>query len=76
MARELKKSERAALNRIEKALADPALGKLALFFNEGGVSVFDKEDWNADRCRGGAVQQDEMALTYLSIGCRYDTGAI
>lgn len=62
--RELTKAERQAVDRLEKALA-AIPDSLALYFNEGGLGIFDIADWPDGEC-----------LAHRDIACTYDTGAL
>lgn len=67
MPRELTKKEMAAVDRLEKALA-AIPDTLALFFHEGGISVFDVADWPDG--------DEDSRLAHARIDCTYDTGAL
>lgn len=74
MARNLTVRERAAVVRVERALA--AVPKtVTLFFNESGFDVIDSEIWREHGNRGG-LWLEENSSDHRDIHCRYDTGAI
>jgi hypothetical protein len=77
MSRELTKMEKAAVDRLEEALA-AIPDTLAIYFeSEGHFHVFDKRVWNKGPGRGdiwGSWAQDESSDA-RPIGCRFDVGA-
>ena len=74
-SRELTAAEKAAVDRVERALSKVPRS-IVLFFNESGLHVVDSEVWAGQSSSRSGYWLEEESSDHRPIKCRYDTGAI